>query len=263
MSTVKQQSLNWYYKKFKKYPNIDNPKSYNDKIQWLKIYDQDPLQITCCDKLAVKEFISTEYGPEIVIPNTTDYPAVIKTNNGSGGIEFVNNPQEEIEAMKRINILLKKKHGKNKGEWAYSLINPGVVREKRIDNGDVDYKFHCCNGKVKWLQMIWDRYSGKTKESNIDPDGKIIPWHFDEKMSHVEELPPCGMDKFFEMKKVAEELSKKWKYVRVDLYYGEGKVWFGELTFWPKAGCYKTADQIKFGTLLDFDTITVKSAVVK
>lgn len=260
--TVEQESINWHKKKLGYPPNLDNPVSYNDKINWLKINDQDPDQIICCDKLAVKEYIAKEYSSTIVIPNTTEFPAVLKANNGSGGIEFVNNPQEELEATNRINSLLKKKHGKNKGEWAYSLIEPGIVRERRIDNDNVDYKFHCCNGEVKWLQMIWDRYLGKTKESNIDPDGNVMTWHFDEKMQHVESPPHCGLEKFFEMKKVAEKLSKRWKYVRVDLYYGEGQVWFGELTFWPKAGCYKTLDQVKFGQLLNFDLTTKKTKVV-
>jgi hypothetical protein len=261
--TVKSKSVNRYYKKFGKYPDLENPKSYNDKIQWLKIYDQDIDQVMCCDKLAVKEYIATNYDPSLIIPNTSEYPAVLKANNGSGGIEFVSSPEEETLALERINVLLKKQHGKNKGEWAYSLIEPNIVREKRINNNDVDYKFHCCNGKVKWLQMIWDRYSGKTKESNIDPNGNPMSWHFDEKMQHVEVPPHCGLDKFFEMKQIAENLSKRWKYVRVDLYYGEGKPWFGELTFWPKAGYYKTPDQEKFGQLLDFDLTTKKTQVVE
>jgi hypothetical protein len=81
-------------------------------------------------------------------------------------------------------------------------------------------------------------------------------------MQHVEVGPHCGLEKFFELKKIAEKLSERWKYVRVDLYYGEGKPWFGELTFWPKAGCYKTPDQVEFGKLLDFDMTTTKPKVV-
>lgn len=261
--TVRYKETAWHNKKLGYWPDLENPVSYNDKINWLKVFDQDKDQIICCDKLAVKDFVAKEYSPEIIIPNTTDYPAVLKTNNGSGDIEFVSNTQEEKVALERLNIKLKKKHGKNKGEWAYSLIEPNIVREKRINNNDVDYKFHCCNGEVKWLQMIWDRYSGSTKESNIDPDGNPMTWWFDEKMQHIEVAPHCGLDAFLKMKKVAEILSKRWKYVRVDLYWGDDQPWFGELTFWPKAGCYKTPDQVKFGKLLDFDTTTVKPKVVE
>lgn len=261
--TIKQEAINWHYKKLKTYPDIENPTSYNDKIQWLKIYDQDLDHITCCDKILVKDYVANIIGEEYIIPNTTDYPAVWKANNGSGGIQFVNSKDDEATALENIQPLLKKVYGKNKGEWAYRLITPGIVKEKRIDNNDVDYKFHCCNGEVKWLQMIWDRYSGNTKESNIDPNGIPMSWHFDEKMTHVEVPPHCGLDKFFMMKSIAQQLSKKWKYVRVDLYWGEDQPWFGELTFWPKAGCYKTPDQIKFGKLLDFDITTTKPAVIK
>jgi len=259
---VKEESVNWYRKKLKSEPDLENPVSYNDKIQWLKINDQDPDHVTCCDKILVKDYVSKIVGPELIIPNTTGYPAVWKANHGSGGIQFVNSKEDEAQAYKNLEPILKKTYGKNKGEWAYRLIKPAIIKEKRIDNDDVDYKFHCCNGEVKWLQMIWDRYSGKTKESNIDPDGNPMTWWFDEKMQHVEVGPHCGLEKFFEMKKIAEKLSERWKYVRVDLYYGEGKPWFGELTFWPKAGCYKTPDQVKFGQLLDFDITSIKEKVV-
>lgn len=259
---VKEESVNWYRKKLKAEPNLENPVSYNDKIQWLKINDQDPDHVICCDKIQVKDYVAKIVGPEIIIPNTTGYPAVWKANHGSGGIQFVNSKEDEAVALANLQPILKKTYGKNKGEWAYRLITPGIVKERRIDNNDVDYKFHCCNGEVKWLQMIWDRYSGKTKESNIDPNGKPMTWWFDEKMQHVEVGPHCGLEKFFELKKIAEKLSERWKYVRVDLYYGEGKPWFGELTFWPKAGCYKTPDQVEFGKLLDFDMTTTKPKVV-
>ena len=261
--TVQSESINWHKKKLKSEPNLVNPVTYNDKINWLKIYDQDPDIVTCCDKILVKEYVANVIGNKYIIPNTTDYPAVWKTNHGSGGIQFVNSKQDEAQAYKNLAPILKKTYGKNKGEWAYRLIKPQIVKERRIDNNDVDYKFHCCNGEVKWLQMIWDRYSGKTKESNIDPEGNPMSWWFDEKMQHVEVPPHCGLDKFFELKKIAEKLSRKWKYVRVDLYYGKEQPWFGELTFWPKAGCYKTPDQAKFGTLLDFDLTTIKPMVIE
>ena len=261
--TIRYKETAWHKKKLGYWPDLENPVSYNDKINWLKVFDQDKDQIICCDKLAVKDFVAKEYGPEIIIPNTTDYPEVLKTNNGSGDIEFVNNLQEEKVALERLKFKLKKKHGKNKGEWAYSLIEPKIVREKRIDYADVDYKFHCCNGEVKWLQMIWDRYSGGLKASQIDPDGKPMDWKFDALHKHHKTEPKCGLDGFFQMKKVAETLSKRWKYVRVDLYWGENQPWFGELTFWPRAGCYKGDDQIKFGALLDFDITTTKPKVVE
>jgi hypothetical protein len=206
--SVKQSAIGWYYKKFKKYPNLENPVSYNDKIQWLKIYDQDPDQIICCDKLAVKDWVSHRV-PGIVIPNTIDYPAVWKTNNGSGTVEFVNSDDEAEIANKKLVELLNQPAGARKGELAYSLIKPDIVRERRIDNNNVDYKFHCCNGKVKWLQMIWDRHLGKskTKESIIDVDGNVLPLHMDEKMRHVEQSVFCGNDNFVKLKRVAESLS--------------------------------------------------------
>lgn len=258
---VKENAIKWYYKKLKSYPDLKNPLSYNDKIQWLKIYDQDPNHVICCDKLKVKDWVE-ERVSGIVISNTESYPAVWKTTHDSGGITFVNSADDIKSAEKKLKKRLKKTYGFQKGEWAYSLVKPAIIKEKRINNGDVDYKFHCCNGEVKWLQMIWDRYTD-VKESIMCSNGNVLDLHLDHEMKHTPQKYFCTDQEFKELKRVAEILSKEWKYVRVDLYLSKGQVWFGELTFWPKSGCYKTKDVNIFGSMINFDLTATKPPVIE
>ena len=259
--TILHEATHWHKKKLGTWPNLDNPKTFNEKIAWLKVYDQDRDQITCCDKLAVKDFIAKDFGTDLIIPATTEYPMVIKPNNGSGGVRFANNKQEEIEAEEFCRQKASKPYGKGKGEWAYRLIKPGVVKEQKLEGTGVDYKFNCVHGEVKWVTMTWDRHGGKKKESILDPNGNTTPLHLVHTMKHVEQEPFDGLENFFEMKKIAEKISARWKYIRVDLYW-EGQPKLGELTFWPGGGCYKTPDNLKFGELLDINLTTTKEPVI-
>ena len=245
-----------YYRRLNRYPNLENPKRLSDKIQWLKIYDQHMDQITCMDKLAVKDWVDDRV-PNVTIPSTNSYPAVLKCTHDSGSVVFVNSFTEEQVARKKLEQQLKKPYGIGKSEWAYRFIPPAILKEERINNSDVDYKFHCVNGKIKWLQMIWDRYSSdKTKESIIDVNGNVTQYHLDHKMSHVEQKHFCTDEQFIELKRLAETLAEGWKYVRVDLYWGQEQAWFGEMTFWPNAGYCDAGFDLIFGQMLDFDRST-------
>ena len=103
-----------------------------------------------------------------------------------------------------------------------------------------DYKFHCVDGKVRWLQYIFDR-GCDTKEVIVLPDGSITDIHFDHNMRHVEEFDiPSQWD---QMKQIAERLSNPFKYVRVDMYLSNDTILVGELTFFPLMGCYKGEGQ--------------------
>lgn len=261
--SVKNNTLNYYYKIFKHYPDLNNPISFNYKIQWLKLFDQTNDHITCVDKKAVKGWVESRI-KGITIPPANTYPEVWKTTHDAGSVQFVNNETDAQKAYRKLNKKLKRSYGFRKGEWAYSFVKPEIIKEKRIDNGDVDYKFHCCNGEVKWLQMIWDRFDGNIKECIFDSKGHATDLHLDNKLTHSKRDLFCTRDNFFELKRIAELLSKEWKYVRVDLYWAEKQPWFGELTFWPAAGCYpKNKDNIIFGKMLDFDITTKKDKIIE
>jgi len=260
--SIREEAFNRYYKKFGEYPDLDNPRDYNEKIQWLKIYDQDPLQVTLCDKLAVKDWVAGVIGDQYVIPHYDGYPAVWKTNHGSGGNEFVDSKKDSKEALDRLQKRLTKKHGTKKGEWAYRFIKPQILKEKRLDV-NVDYKFHCVEGNVKFMQMVWDR-NKYGKECLFDDQGNLTDLQIEPRNEHVMRELICSKDEFFKLKEIALKLAKGWKYVRVDLYWSEGQPWFGEMTFWPAAGCLPRHKDIeKLGELLNFDRTTTKPQVIE
>lgn len=259
--SIRTEAINWYKYHFNTEPNLNAPKTFNEKIAWLKIYDQDKDQIICCDKLAVKDFISTQFSSDLIIPNTTTYPMVVKANNSSGHAFFVNNKEEENKAEEFCKLEASKPYAIGKGEWAYRLIKPGVVKEQKLKGTGVDYKFNCVYGEVKWVTMTWDRHGSQKKESILDSNGHTTPLHLVHTMKHVEQEPFDGLENFFEMKKIAEKISERWKYIRVDLYW-DTQPKLGELTFWPGAGIYKTSDNLKFGELLNIDTTTTKPPIL-
>ena len=104
-------------------------------------------------------------------------------------MRFANNKQEEIEAEEFCRQKASKSYGKGKGEWAYRLIKPGVVKEQKLEGTGVDYKFNCVHGEVKWVTMTWDRHGGKKKESILDPKRKHYSLHLVHTMKHVEQEP--------------------------------------------------------------------------
>ena len=109
--TILHEATHWHKKKVGTWPNLDNPKTFNEKIAWLKVYDQDRDQITCCDKLAVKDFIAKDFGTDLIIPATTEYHGN-QSKQWFGGVRFANNKQEEIEAeefcRQKIQVLRKR-----------------------------------------------------------------------------------------------------------------------------------------------------------
>jgi hypothetical protein len=143
---------------------------------------------------------------------------------------------------------MEKDYGRDKGEWAYAYVPKRVICEQMLSDS-TDYKFHITNGVIRWVQVIWDRPN--TKEAIFTVDG--YNWiksdlHMDEKMRKADKDPPNEKARR-DLMDLAVSLSQGFKYVRVDLYYTD-RPYFGEFTFWPRSGCYKSKDQAKFGDML-------------
>jgi hypothetical protein len=264
MNQLHQNILSLCRARLGREPNLTSPTGYNDKIQWLKLFDQMPEHIVCCDKVAVRDFILNRVGPghlvevyEIVEafsylnPIALPKEFVVKTNHDSGSWAAVHNMVDFLKARRKIEASMQVRYGVEKGEWAYQFIHPKVIVERLLPDPIVDYKFHCCDGRVRWVQIIWDRASGHPKEAITDAQGNWLGLHMDQKMLHMNGyLRPSNLERAAE---IASWLSKGFRYVRVDTYCSEGNVFVGEMTFWPKAGCYTTLDEPVFGHLLDFD----------
>src|SRR5690606_39118454 len=142
-------------------------------------------------------------------------------------------------------------YGVASGEWAYAFAERAVIVEDVLTENN-DYRFHCCEGRIKWVQISTPKDPGPIYETILDPDGEYLPLHLACRMIPTRE-PYAVPANWPLMKQIAETLSKEFRYVRVDLYSSRGRVYFSEMTFWPKAGCYTTKDNLKFGQMLDFD----------
>ncbi|GAA4295904.1 ATP-grasp fold amidoligase family protein [Aestuariibaculum suncheonense] len=241
-----------YKKIFGVYPNLESPKLFTEKIQWLKLYDKNPLYTKCADKYEVREYVKEKIGEKHLIPlilvtenvediaaeNLPNYPVIIKTNHDSGGGIIVR--QKNNVNYKEIHKLLKKRLSKNyynlNREWEYKDIKPKIIVEKLMsdESGNTllnDYKIFCFNGKPRYIQTLLDR------ETGVKEDWYDINWNRQEFRYFSEESKEIERPKELDlMLKLSERLASDFKFVRVDLYKVKDEIYFGELTFKPYSG---------------------------
>lgn len=236
--------------------NLDNPRTFNEKLNWLKIYDKNPLYHDLVDKILVKKYVSQKIGDEYIIPTLGEWSSfdeidfdnlpnefVLKTSNGGGGSGvFICRNKAEMNVSK-LKKKLKKTHAMNwkiQREWVYAGLKTKYIAETLMSNdgekGLTDYKFLCFNGKPQLLFIASDRYSedSSLKFDWYDMNLNHLPFKsegYDCKNLKIDYFP-----EFDEMKKIAETLARGIPQVRIDLYLVKGKVYFGEMTFYHDAG---------------------------
>lgn len=232
--------------------DLDNPKTFNEKIQWLKLYDRKPEYTKMVDKYEVKKYVSDIIGEQYVIPtlgiynkfediNFNELPNqfVLKCTHDSGGIVICKDKNEfDIkEARKRINKSLKRNYYKIWREWPYKNVKRRILAEKyMVDESGTelkDYKIFCFNGKAKYIQVDFDRFDAH-KRNIYD-----INWN----LTNMRTIYPMDKNKKIEkpkklelMLELANELAKDKKFVRIDFYSIIQNIFFGEITFYPGAG---------------------------
>lgn len=240
--------------------NLENPKTLNEKIQWLKLNDRTELHTHCADKIKVREVIKEELGEKYLIPlvfvseNIEDltvdilpnFPFIIKTNHDSGSYFIVKN-KESID-LRSIKEKLKKALRNNyyfySKEWQYKNIQPKILIEKLLLdlNGNIprDYKLHCIHGKVEMISVDLDRGTRSHRRNWYNKDWKKLPFDWASTINGVKTIQtdkdvskPICLD---EMIRESERISNLFKYVRVDWYELNGKLYFGELTFHHDSG---------------------------
>lgn len=239
--------------------DLDNPKSYNEKINWIKFNYYNSLYEKCSDKIDVREYIKQKKLEKILTKKYAIYnnveditleeinklpdKFVIKTTHSSGGVVVVKDKNEfNLESAKKIlldsfNTNLYKLHA----EWQYKNLKPRIIVEELIETDKpelIDYKFFCFNGKVEYIYIAHGTTSGD-KNYCIDFYDKKWTWKNVKRVGHKNYGPIEKPKKFEEMKKIAETLSKDFEHVRVDLYCENDKIYFGELTFTTGAGLGK------------------------
>ena len=264
---------------FKKYLgynlNMDNPQTLNEKLQYLKLrtYAKNPLVTQCADKYAVREYVKKcgcgdtldellgvwDNAEEIDFNSLPDKFA-IKCNHGTGSnILCTDKSKLNIEETKHLlNKWMKEDTGHQRVEMSYSSIERKIIAESFIETADgippKDYKLFCSYGEPKFLFVASDRYDNRTKFDYFTLEWEWMPvknGHPNAEQGAIK--CPDGWD---EMLEAARKLSKPFPLVRVDFYYENGKVIFGELTFLHFGGLtpFDPADfDLKLGKLIDND----------
>ena len=243
-----------YRKMFHKPLNLKNPKTFNEKLQWLKLYDRKPEYTRMVDKYEAKQYVAERIGEEYIIPtlgvwdsfDEIDFDSlpdqfVLKCTHDSGGLVICTDKTKlDMEkARRRITASLNRNYFWANREWPYKNVKPRIIAEAYMQDTSTaelrDYKFFCFGGKAKLLFIATDRQTEgeETKFDFFDMDFN----HIDVRNGHPNAtVPPEKPECFDEMRALAEKLSAGIPQLRVDFYEVDGKVYFGELTFFHWTG---------------------------
>ncbi|GFI06464.1 hypothetical protein IMSAGC006_01207 [Muribaculaceae bacterium] len=260
-----------FRKNLHRWPDLKNPRTFNEKLCWLKLHRREPEMSVMVDKAQAKDYVRDILGEEYIIPTfglweraeDIDFGLlpdrfVMKGTHDSGRVivctdknqlDFDRARQEMQQSLDRDFYAITR-------EWPYKNVPHRIIAEQFIrqsDGGLTDYKFFCFNGHVDCVMVCIDRHLGKPKFYFFDRN-----WNFLRLNKRGVAAPegftlprPEGMERMFE---IASILSKGQPFVRVDLYNVDGKIYFGELTFYPDGGVdpniLPSTDQ-RWGDLLD------------
>jgi len=234
--------------------SLEKPETFNEKLQWLKLNYRKPEMIKMVDKYAVKAYVSKIIGDEYIIPTLgiwdsfdqisfDDLPDkfVLKTTHDSGSIVICSdkNTFNFVEAKNKLTKALKKKYYLIGREWVYKYVQPRIIAEPYLEDNETkelrDYKFFCFNGKAKCFKIDFDRFSMHRANYYDMENGDLL--EFGESDYPRDPENKLKMPKnLMQMKVVAEKIAKDYPFLRVDFYEVNGKMYLGELTFFPSSG---------------------------
>lgn len=236
--------------------NLDNPVTYNEKLQWLKLYDRKPEYTKMVDKYEAKKYVADIIGEEYIIPtlgvwdtvDDIDFDAlpkqfVLKCTHDSGGLVICKDKAElDIEETKNtLNHFLHRNFYSIHREWPYKNVKPRIIAEKYMEDESgyelKDYKFFCFNGKVNAMFIATDRNAEtETCFDFFDCNFNHMPVINGHPNTKKEIKKPLGFEKMIEL---AEKLSSGIPQVRIDFYDINGNIYFGEITFFHWSGLKK------------------------
>ena len=253
--------------------DLKHPKTFTEKLQWLKLHNTSDLCTQLVDKYLVRNYIEDNIGGEYLIPllgvwdhfDEIDFGSlpeqfVLKTNHGSGGVVLCRDKTQfnRLEAKQILESSLKENYFWAGREYPYKNVRPRIIAEQLIQdsqgNAPVDYKFFCFNGEPKVLFYASERFNKLGLPPRFD--------YYDMDLNH---LPVCskGHDnsdihlkmfpEFEQMKEIARKLSSGFSHVRVDLYLIGGHIYFGEMTFHHDGGLVPFVPEkwdFKFGQMI-------------
>ena len=247
-----EELCSWYKRVLKKDLDLNNPTTFNEKMQWLKLYDSTAMKTRLADKYLVRDWVGEKIGKKYLIPllgawnsfdeiDFSDLPdqIALKTNHGSGWNLIVQDKSklDKRAAKEKFDIWMSKNYAFGWGfELHYMNIPPKIIAEQYISDldGDIlDYRFFCFNGEVKYVWV--DLGSGTThhKRNIYDLDWNLQNYRVNYPLISPEPEKP---DNFNEMISLAKILSEGFAMVRVDFYSIGANIYFGEMTFTPQSG---------------------------
>lgn len=241
-----------FFLHFGRFINLKNPKTFSEKLQWLKLYNRRPEYTQMVDKYAVKQYVADKIGTEHIIPTIDvwnrpediDFDKlpnsfVLKTTHsgGSSGVVICKDKSKLNikKAIKKLKKSLKTDLSKSKKEWPYRNVPRKIIAEKYMEDeyGELrDYKFYCFNGEVKFIKVDYHRFS-EHRRKIYDTQWNLLPLIYVCPNNNDDLIMPKN---FEQMLDIAKTLSKNIPHLRVDLYNINGKIYFGELTFFPTSG---------------------------
>jgi hypothetical protein len=242
-----------YFAHFHYFANLRNPETFNEKLQWLKLHDRNPLYTTLVDKYAVKKWVSDKIGKQYVIPtigvwekaedidfNKLPNQFVLKTTHDSGSVIICKDKEKfnKTKAIQQLSYALRNNFYWNGREWPYKNVPPRIIVEKYMEDQETaelrDYKFFCFNGEVKMLFIALDRQNLPEPTFDFYDAGFN---HLDIRHGHPNTTKTIKRPHNFEqMKQLARVLSVGLPQVRVDFYEINGQIFFGEMTFFHHGG---------------------------
>lgn len=232
--------------------NLKQPQTYNEKLQWIKLYDKNPLMPKCCDKYAVREYVENKgcgkllneliwegFNPEDIPFDSLPKSYVIKVTHGStfNIICTDSSTLDHQEIISKCKKWLRAKFLPCYGEWFYGLEKPRIIVEKYLDDGTGrlrDYKVYCFNGIPRYIGVDSGDETGTHYKDIYDTEWNLMQGC---EMAY----PNSGVaiskpDQFEELLKYAAVLSEDFLHARVDFYIVKGNIVFGEITFTNSAG---------------------------
>lgn len=237
--------------------DLNNPRTFNEKLQWMKLYDHNPLYTKLVDKYEVKRYIADRIGEQYIIPTfgvwdsveNIDFDSlpnqfVLKCTHDSGGLVICKDRKtfDIKKAKRKLKKSLKRNFYYMGLEWPYKNVKPRIIAEQYMEDNKTrelrDYKFFCFRGDVKALFIATDRQKEgeDVKFDFFDTDYNHLPFRQGHENAPVLPVKPLC---FEEMKRLAALLSKDLPQVRVDFYEVNGKIYFGEMTFFHHGGWTK------------------------
>lgn len=233
--------------------DLNNPETFNEKLQWLKIHNRNPLYTTMVDKYAVKKYVADKIGEKYIIPtlgvwdnvediafNKLPKQFVLKCTHDSGGIVICKDKSvlDFNEAKKKLKKSLETNFFLKWREWPYKNVKRRIIAEEFLEDANanelVDYKVLCFNGEPKIVEVHKGRFNGQHTTDNYD-----IFWN----KTDIEQYDLPKSDEIMpkpafleEMLRLSKLLSKDLVHVRVDWYFANNRLYFGELTFFDGSG---------------------------